>query len=131
MLNVQIDGVWRQFPKGTRLIEACERAGSYVPRYCYHKKLSSPGNCRMCLIEMGLPKMGPDRKPDLGPDCKPVINWMPRPQISCAQEICGRGIQLITGFPSSPSSGLRSGPIFGRPISIRHMRQLPGALSFL
>ena len=29
-------------PKGTRLIEACEQAGSYVPRYCYHKKLSSP-----------------------------------------------------------------------------------------
>ena len=52
MLNVQIDGVWHQFPKGTRMIEACEQAGSYVPRYCYHKKLSSPGNCRMCLIEM-------------------------------------------------------------------------------
>jgi len=42
MFNVQIDGVWHQFPKGTRLIEACEQAGSYVPRYCYHKKLSSP-----------------------------------------------------------------------------------------
>ena len=73
MFNVQIDGVWHQFPKGTRVIEACERAGSYIPRYCYHKKLSSPGNCRMCLIEMGMPKMGPDRKPDLGPDGKPVI----------------------------------------------------------
>src|SRR6185369_3850536 len=62
LMNVQIDGVWHQFPKGTRVIEACEKAGSYVPRYCYHKKLSSPGNCRMCLIEMGMPKMGPDRK---------------------------------------------------------------------
>jgi NADH-quinone oxidoreductase subunit G len=97
MLNVQIDGVWRQFPKGTRLIEACERAGSYVPRYCYHKKLSSPGNCRMCLIEMGLPKMGPDRKPDLGPDGKPVINWMPRPQISCAQDVSeGMGVRTMS-----------------------------------
>ena len=76
MVNVQIDGVWREFPKGTRLIEACEQAGSYVPRYCYHKKLTSPGNCRMCLIEMGLPKMGPDRKPELGADGMPVINWM-------------------------------------------------------
>ena len=56
----------------------------------------------------------------------------PMPSLtSCAQEICGRGIQLIIGFPSAPSSGLRSGPIFGRPISIRHMRQLPGELSFL
>src|SRR6476660_6118272 len=84
MVNVQIDGVWHQFPKGTRLIEACELAGSYVPRYCYHKKLSSPGNCRMCLIEMGMPRMGPDRKPALGDDGKPEINWMPRPQICCA-----------------------------------------------
>jgi len=98
MLNVQIDGVWHQFPKGTRVIEACEQAGSYVPRYCYHKKLSSPGNCRMCLIEMGIPKMGPDRKPELGPDGKPVINWIPRPQISCAQDVA-EGMGVRTNSP--------------------------------
>jgi len=98
MFNVQIDGVWHQFPKGTRLIEACEQAGSYVPRYCYHKKLSSPGNCRMCLIEMGMPKLGPDRKPELGPDGKPVINWMPRPQISCAQDV-SEGLGVRTNSP--------------------------------
>jgi len=96
--NVQIDGVWHQFPKGTRVIEACEQAGSYVPRYCYHKKLSSPGNCRMCLIEMGMPKMGPDRKPELGPDGKPVINWIPRPQISCAQDVA-EGMGVRTNSP--------------------------------
>jgi NADH-quinone oxidoreductase subunit G len=98
MLNVQIDGVWHQFPKGTRVIEACEQAGSYVPRYCYHKKLSSPGNCRMCLIEMGLPRPGPDRKPELGADGKPVINWMPRPQISCAQDVT-EGMGVRTNSP--------------------------------
>jgi len=98
MFNVQIDGVWHQFPKGTRVIEACERAGSYIPRYCYHKKLSSPGNCRMCLIEMGMPKIGPDRKPDLGPDGKPVINWIPRPQISCAQDVA-EGMGVRTNSP--------------------------------
>jgi NADH-quinone oxidoreductase subunit G len=98
MFNVQIDGVWHQFPKGTRLIEACEEAGSYVPRYCYHKKLSSPGNCRMCLIEMGMPKMGPERKPELGSDGKPVINWIPRPQISCAQDVA-EGMGVRTNSP--------------------------------
>ena len=98
LFNVQIDGVWHQFPKGTRVIEACEQAGSYVPRYCYHKKLSSPGNCRMCLIEMGLPKLGPDRKPELGADSKPVINWMPRPQISCAQDVA-EGMGVRTNSP--------------------------------
>jgi NADH-quinone oxidoreductase subunit G len=98
VFNVEIDGVWHQLPKGTRVIEACEQAGSYVPRYCYHKKLSSPGNCRMCLIEMGFPRLGPDRKPELGADGKPVINWMPRPQISCAQDISD-GMAVRTNSP--------------------------------
>jgi NADH-quinone oxidoreductase subunit G len=98
MLNVEIDGVWHQVPKGTRVIEACEQVGSYVPRYCYHKKLSSPGNCRMCLIEMGFPRLGPDRKPELGSDNKPIINWMPRPQISCAQDIA-EGMGVRTNSP--------------------------------
>ncbi|HEV2045260.1 MAG TPA: molybdopterin-dependent oxidoreductase [Chthoniobacterales bacterium] len=98
MFNVQIDGVWHQFPKGTRVIEACTQAGSYVPRYCYHKKLSSPGNCRMCLIEMGMPKLGPDRRPELGADGKPMINWMPRPQISCAQDVA-EGMGVRTNSP--------------------------------
>jgi NADH-quinone oxidoreductase subunit G len=98
MLNVQIDGVWHQFPKGTRVIEACAGAGSYVPRYCYHKKLSSPGNCRMCLVEMGMPRMGPDRKLELGADGKPVINWMARPQICCAQDVA-EGMGVRTNSP--------------------------------
>src|SRR5437016_11739879 len=98
MLNVQIDGAWHQFPKGTRVIEACQQAGSYVPRYCYHKKLSSPGNCRMCLIEMGFPRLGPDRKPELGADGKPIINWISRPQISCAQDV-SEGMAVRTNSP--------------------------------
>ena len=98
MFNVQIDGVWHQFPKGTRVIEACAQVGAYVPRYCYHKKLSSPGNCRMCLIEMGMPRMGPDRKPELGADGKPIVNWMPRPQISCAQDVA-EGMGVRTNSP--------------------------------
>ena len=56
---------------------------------------------------------------------------MPMPSaMSWAQLICGRGIQLMTGLPSGPISGLRSAPILGMPISIRHMRQLPGDESF-
>src|SRR5256886_3430091 len=98
MFNVQIDGVWHQFPKGTRVIEACAQVGVFVPRYCYHKKLSSPGNCRMCLIEMGFPRLGADRKPELGTDGKPIINWMPRPQISCAQDV-SEGMAVRTNSP--------------------------------
>ena len=98
MVNVQIDGVWLQFPKGTRVIEACGQAQKFIPRYCYHPKLSSPGNCRMCMVEMGMPKMTPDRKPVLGPDGKPEIAWIPRPQISCAQDVA-EGMGVRTGSP--------------------------------
>ncbi|HWB58518.1 MAG TPA: 2Fe-2S iron-sulfur cluster-binding protein, partial [Chthoniobacteraceae bacterium] len=98
MVNVQVDGEWKQFPKGTRLIEACFQSGKHVPHYCYHPKLSSPGNCRMCLIEMGMPKMGPDRKPVIGADGKPEIAWIPRPQISCAQDVA-EGMGVRTNSP--------------------------------
>jgi NADH-quinone oxidoreductase subunit G len=98
MLNVQIDGVWMQFPKGTRVIEACKQAAKFIPHYCYHEKLSSPGNCRMCLVEMGMPKMTPDRKPVIGADGKPEIAWIPRPQISCAQDVA-EGMGIRTNSP--------------------------------
>jgi hypothetical protein len=117
LVNVQINGVWHQFPKGTRLIEACEQAGSYIPRYCYHKKLSAPGNCRMCLIEMGLPKMGPDRKPALDEEGKPVINWMPRPQISCAQDVSeGMGVRTDSPLAQECRKGVMEFLLINHPL---------------
>ena len=117
MLNVQVDGVWKQFAKGTRLIEACEQAGSYIPRYCYHKNLSSPGNCRMCLIEMGMPKMGADRKPELGEDGMPVINWMPRPQISCAQDVVdGMGVRTTSPLVEECRRGVMEFLLINHPL---------------
>lgn len=98
LLNVQVDGEWKQFPKGTRLIEACMKSGKFIPHYCYHPKLSSPGNCRMCLVEMGMPRMTPERKPELGADGFPLINWSPRPAISCATEI-SEGMAVRTESP--------------------------------
>ncbi len=94
LVNVQIDGEWHSLPKGTRVIEACKMVGKFIPHYCYHPKLSSPGNCRMCMVEMGMPKMTPERKPVVGEDGRPELNWIPRPQISCAQNIAeGMGIR--------------------------------------
>jgi NADH-quinone oxidoreductase subunit G len=117
LLNVQIDGVWHQFPKGTRVIEACSKAGKFIPRYCYHPKLSSPGNCRMCLIEMGMPKMGPDRKPVLGPDGKAEIGWIPRPQISCAQDIAdGMGIRTDSPMVKECRQGVMEFLLINHPL---------------
>jgi NADH-quinone oxidoreductase subunit G len=117
LFNVQIDGVWHQFPKGTRVIEACSEAGKFIPRYCYHPKLSSPGNCRMCLIEMGMPKMGPDRKPEMGADGKPVVNWIPRPQISCAQDVAdGMGIRTDSPMVRECRNGVMEFLLINHPL---------------
>lgn len=117
LFNVQIDGVWHQFPKGTRVIEACMQAGKFVPHYCYHPKLSSPGNCRMCLIEMGMPRMGPERKPELGEDGKPLINWIPRPQISCAQDVAeGMGIRTDSALVRDCRNGVMEFLLINHPL---------------
>jgi NADH-quinone oxidoreductase subunit G len=117
MVNVQIDGVWLQFPKGTRVIEACSQAEKFIPRYCYHPKLSSPGNCRMCLVEMGMPKMTPDRKPVIGADGKPEIGWIPRPQISCAQDVAeGMGIRTDSPMVQECRKGVMEFLLINHPL---------------
>ena len=88
MVNVQIDGVWHQFPKGMRMIEACRQAKLSVPYYCYHPKLSVPGNCRMCMVQMGMPpRPAPGQEPTRDADGYEPIGWMPRPVISCANTV--------------------------------------------
>ena len=47
-----IDGKKVSIEAGSALIQACEKAGATVPRYCYHEKLMIAGNCRMCLVEV-------------------------------------------------------------------------------
>ena len=88
MVNVQIDGVWHQFPKGTRMIEACRSVKVDVPYYCYHPKLTVPGNCRMCLVQMGMPgRPAPGQEPTYDENGYQPIGWMPRPAISCANTV--------------------------------------------
>ena len=88
LVNVQIDGVWHQFPKGTRMIEACRQVQVTVPHYCYHPKLSSPGNCRMCLVQMGMPpRPAPGQEPQRDENGYEIIGWMPRPVIACANTV--------------------------------------------
>ena len=88
MVNVQIDGHWIQVPRGTRMIEAAKMAEKEIPHYCYHPKLSSPGNCRMCLVQMGMPpRPAPGEEPKYGDDGYQEIGWMPRPVIACANTV--------------------------------------------
>src|SRR5580698_3001225 len=52
LVNIEIDGVAVKAKKGDMLIRATDAAGAYVPRFCYHEKLTVAANCRMCLVEI-------------------------------------------------------------------------------
>lgn len=52
MLELTIDGRTVQVPEGTTVIQAAEKLGIFIPRYCYHPGLSIAGNCRICLVEV-------------------------------------------------------------------------------
>ena len=57
MTKIVIDGREIDVPADFTLLQACEEAGSEIPRFCYHERLSIAGNCRMCLVELkGSPK---------------------------------------------------------------------------
>ena len=97
LVNVQVNGQWLKFPKGTRLIEALRQASVEVPHYCYHPKLSSPGNCRMCLVETGMPARPAPGQTEVEKDEHGFakIMWSPRAAIACANTI-SEGIGIRT-----------------------------------
>jgi NADH-quinone oxidoreductase subunit G len=100
LVTVNIDGREIAVPKGTNIIEAAARLAIDVPHYCYHSKLSVVGNCRMCLVEMGMPAVDPATKaPILDPATgKQRVNWMPRPTIACATN-ASPGLHIRTTTP--------------------------------
>ena len=67
MAKIKVDGKEIEVPDHYTLLQAAETAGSEVPRFCFHERLSIAGNCRMCLIEV---KGGP-----------------PKPAASCAMGV--------------------------------------------
>ncbi len=99
--TINIDGEDVDVPKGTNVIEAVKLVGKgkEVPHYCYHPKLSIAGNCRMCLVEMGMPMR--DRATGeaiLDEDGTQKIGWMPKPTIGCATNV-SPGMHIKTDSP--------------------------------
>jgi NADH-quinone oxidoreductase subunit G len=67
---IEIDGVAMTAPKGSMIIQAADKAGIPIPRFCYHDKLSIAANCRMCLVEV-------EKMPKPAPACAtPVMDGM-------------------------------------------------------
>jgi NADH-quinone oxidoreductase subunit G len=52
MVEIELDGRKIEVQEGSMLIQAAEKAGTFIPHFCYHKKLSVAANCRMCLVDI-------------------------------------------------------------------------------
>lgn len=69
-VNIEIDGVALVAPKGSMIIQAADKAGIPIPRFCYHEKLSIAASCRMCLVDV-------EKSPKPAPACAtPVMDGM-------------------------------------------------------
>ena len=69
-VSIEVDGIELKAQKGQMLIEVTDQANIYVPRFCYHQKLSVAANCRMCLVEV-------EKAPKPLPACAtPVMDGM-------------------------------------------------------
>lgn len=69
-VKIEVNGVSMDVPKNSMIIEATDKAGISVPRFCYHSKLSIAANCRMCLVDV-------EKAPKPMPACAtPVMDGM-------------------------------------------------------
>jgi len=77
IVNIEVDGKPVEARKGQMIIEATDAIGAYIPRFCYHEKLSIAANCRMCLVE---------------------VEKAPKPLPACATPIAD-GMKIFTKSP--------------------------------
>jgi NADH-quinone oxidoreductase subunit G len=86
MLKLKVNNTDVEVEEGLTVLQACEKAGVEIPRFCYHEKLSIAGNCRMCLVE---------------------IEKSPKPVASCAMPATeGMNIKTNTSFVEKARKGV-------------------------
>ncbi len=86
MLKLKVNDIDLEVEDGLTVLQACEKAGVEIPRFCYHEKLSIAGNCRMCLVEM---------------------EKSPKPVASCAMPAAeGMNIKTNTAFVEKARKGV-------------------------
>src|ERR1039458_5404720 len=70
LVNIEVNGVPLKARKGQMIMQATDPADIYIPRFCYHAKLTVAANCRMCLVEV-------EKSPKPLPACAtPVMEGM-------------------------------------------------------
>ncbi|HEX5649681.1 MAG TPA: NADH-quinone oxidoreductase subunit NuoG [Steroidobacteraceae bacterium] len=82
LVNIEVDGVPMKARKNAMIIHVTDANGVYVPRFCYHDKLSIAANCRMCLVE---------------------VEKAPKPMPACATPVA-EGMKVFTRSPKAISA---------------------------
>jgi NADH-quinone oxidoreductase subunit G len=96
MLKLKVNDVEIEVEEGLTVLQACEKAGVEIPRFCYHEKLSIAGNCRMCLVE---------------------IEKSPKPVASCAMPVSeGMNIKTNTALVEKARKGVMEFLLVNHPL---------------
>ncbi len=78
-VNIELDGQQIEVPVNSTIMDAANKAGVYIPHFCYHRKLSIAANCRMCLVE---------------------VEKAPKPLPACASPVT-QGMKVFTKSPAA------------------------------
>lgn len=95
MPQIVIDGVKYQADAGKTVMETAYANGLKIPHFCWHPELSIAGNCRMCLVEIGMPKRGSDGSIEKDDNGNNIVSFFPKLQIACATYIAD-GMEVRT-----------------------------------
>jgi NADH-quinone oxidoreductase subunit G len=96
MLKLKVNDIDVEVEEGLTILQACEKVGVEIPRFCYHEKLSIAGNCRMCLVEM---------------------EKSPKPVASCAMPAAeGMNIKTNTEFVEKARKGVMEFLLVNHPL---------------
>lgn len=90
LVKLTINDQMVEAPAGTNLIEAAKLIGVEIPHFCYHPELCIAGNCRMCLVEVAMPRRGANDTI--------VLEWSPKLTIACNTTVV-EGMAVRTHTP--------------------------------
>lgn len=117
MVKVTIDGRTVEVPPGTLVTDAARAAEVHVPIFCSHSKLPPLGACRICVVEVGTPRMGPDRQPVIGADGQPEIAWMPKVQTGCTTPVSdGMHVRTASAVATKARKGVMEFLLVNHPL---------------
>lgn len=96
LLTVYVDGQPVRVSPGTNVVDAANAVGVEIPIFCHHPRLVPVGMCRMCLVEVGTPRVDREtRQPELDEAGQAVIQFLPKLQAGCAT-VVSEGMHVRT-----------------------------------